>query len=297
MKSAASAGILEAKLLGQILIRMGLKQTPATDNSGMETVYRAWCRHVPFDNVRKMIALGEGTAGPLPGSDVNDYFENWLTHGTGGTCWSSSNALYLLLRSLGFNARRVAGNMRDMGKTTHASVIVLIDGHEWLLDASLQIFQPIPLRPEIFASGDPVHPTECEPVPEGYLVWWLVPPGEDFIPCRIFPQERTEQFYLDSYERSRNFGPFNQRLYAARSTPEYKLVLHGNTRVVRSAAGMEARELSRDELCQALHEDIGLSEELVARWVRSGALESTMQPATGPRPDANPNPAKPPSLR
>ena len=53
--------------------------------------------------------LGVTSAAPLPGTHAIDFFEQWLDHGTGGTCWSSSNALYMLLTALGFTARRIAG--------------------------------------------------------------------------------------------------------------------------------------------------------------------------------------------
>lgn len=281
----------------RVLARLGLGDLPGTGLRELRAAYRASCANVPFDNVRKMIALCEGDTGPLPGGDAADFFEHWLAHGTGGTCWTASNALYVLLRTLGFDARRVAGDMRDLGRTTHASVIVTVGRREWLVDASLQVCQPVPLRPEIYASADAVYPTEYEPVADGHLLWWLVLPGEHFIPCRIFPHERTHDSYVESYERSRSFGPFNQRLYARRSRPEELVVLYGNMRFHRTAAGVQASELSGEQLCAALREDLGMSEDIVERWRRSGALESTLQPPTGPAPDANPHPAKPPSQR
>jgi hypothetical protein len=276
---------------------LGLQEPAGKGLPGLTAVYAAWCRNVPFDNVRKMNVLGEGGTPSLPGRTAEEFFENWLAHGTGATCWPASNALYVLLRTLGFDARRVAGNMRDLGKTTHASVIVSIDGAEWLVDASLQTLQPIPLRRELYASSDLVYPAECEPVEDGWLLWWLVPPGQEFIPCRIFPQERTWQFYMDSYERSRGIGPFNQKLYARRSWPEEVVVLFGNTRFRKSAAGVDARELDREQLCVALHEDIGISPEMIERWRRSGALESTFQPVEGMKPFSHPTQKLPPSQR
>jgi len=42
---------------------------------------------VPFDNVRKLIHVKSGKAGPLPGGTAEDFFTAWLRHGTGGTCW------------------------------------------------------------------------------------------------------------------------------------------------------------------------------------------------------------------
>jgi N-hydroxyarylamine O-acetyltransferase len=294
--------ILNDKLIDRVLVRIALGGAITPGLSTLRAVYSAWCARVPFDNVRKMIALGEGSAGqhpagPLPGCAAEEFFDAWLAHGTGATCWPASNALYVLLRTLGFDARRVAGNMRDLGKTTHASVIATVEGAEWLVDASLQTFQPVPLTPQTYMSRDPVYPAECEPVEDGWVLWWLVPPGQEFIPCRIFPQERPPQFYLDSYERSRGFGPFNQKLYARRSRPDEIVVLFGNTRFRKTAAGVESRELDREQLCAALRDDIGISTELVERWRESGGLESTFQPVDGMKPFSHPSQKLPPSRR
>jgi hypothetical protein len=57
---------------------------------------------VPFDNVRKMIALRSAGHTPLPGGDAVEFFENWLEHGTGAPagrramrcmyCWRRSDS-------------------------------------------------------------------------------------------------------------------------------------------------------------------------------------------------------------
>ena len=105
---------LPTPLRDAVCARLGIAPAPPTLEF-LEAVYAAWCRRVPFDNVRKLIALREAAPPPLPGTQAADFFEHWLAHGTGGTCWSSSNALYMLVTALGFTARRIAGSMRDLG--------------------------------------------------------------------------------------------------------------------------------------------------------------------------------------
>ena len=80
-----------------VLERFGLSGRRALTLGGLEELYQTWCRKVPFDNVRKRIALAKGQGGALPGGTSEDFFANWLTHGAGGTCWPTSNALYALL--------------------------------------------------------------------------------------------------------------------------------------------------------------------------------------------------------
>jgi hypothetical protein len=74
---------LSIDLLERVLMRLGLSDRPAPTFDGLQTLYAAWCRKVPFDNVRKLIHIHNHDPGPLPGDDATDFFEAWLTYGTG----------------------------------------------------------------------------------------------------------------------------------------------------------------------------------------------------------------------
>ena len=76
---------LAPALIERVLEKLELPESPSLDRAGLADLYDAWCRHVPFDNVRKMIHLREELPGPLPGDDAEDFLEAWLRHGTGGT--------------------------------------------------------------------------------------------------------------------------------------------------------------------------------------------------------------------
>lgn len=66
---------------------------------------------MPFDNVRKLIHLSSQNPAALAGDDATDFFEAWLRHGAGGTCWPGHGALHSLLSALGFDADRAVGTM------------------------------------------------------------------------------------------------------------------------------------------------------------------------------------------
>lgn len=57
---------LATGLLERVLMRLGLSGRPAPDLTGLHTPYAAWCRTVPFDNVRKLIHVNNRDPGPLP---------------------------------------------------------------------------------------------------------------------------------------------------------------------------------------------------------------------------------------
>ncbi|MGZ8687562.1 MAG: arylamine N-acetyltransferase, partial [Gaiellaceae bacterium] len=88
-----------------VLDRLGTDR-PAPGLAGLRSVYAAWCRAVPFDNALKLIHVAERRSGPLPGSTADDFFDVWLEHGAGGTCWAGNNALHDLLEALGFDVAR-----------------------------------------------------------------------------------------------------------------------------------------------------------------------------------------------
>lgn len=282
-------------LLAAVLERLGVRPPAARDPAGLRSVYGAWCAGVPFDNVRKLVALRDPGRPPLPGITARDFFAGWLAHGAGGTCWPGSNALCVFLRSLGFAARRVAGSMRDLGAVSHASVKVRIDGGDWLVDSSLLTNDPLPLGGEVFVGSDPVLPAEVEPSGGTHVVWTHTPPNSTYLPCRLLLDTVDHAFYASSYDSSRERSPFNQRLYARRNHPGELRVLVGHTRFSRTARGLEHRELTRAELAGCLRDDIGISEEMIRIWIRSGALEASFEEPAGPKPP--PVTGLPPSQR
>jgi len=279
---------LPARLRDRVLARLGLTGPPPTDHDGLRSLYRAWSAAVPFDNLRKMIALRAGDGRALPGIEPEDFLSTWLEHGTGGTCWPGSNALHALVCSLGFDAVRITGHMRDMGVVNHGSVIVTVrsSGAEErvLVDSSMLTNDPLPLGAGIYVRGDPVFEVEVEAEDGTHVVWWDAPPNSSFLPCRLVPGAAGHAEYVAAYERSRERSAFNDRLYARRNLPGEMVVLLGNTRFRKSAAGLEKQDLSPDELESALREEFGYSPDIVQQWIRSGALEASFVPPAGPKP-------------
>src|SRR6185369_5277896 len=132
----------------QVLEGLGFSAPPDPDRAGLDAVYAAWCERVPFDNLVKRIHLAAESSDPFPNGPPDAFFAAYLRDGTGGTCWPSSGGLHALLVSLGFDARRGSAAMRDdlSGPIhTHGTVIVRIDGGEYLVDSSMLTGRVFPL--------------------------------------------------------------------------------------------------------------------------------------------------------
>ncbi|MGH2901482.1 MAG: arylamine N-acetyltransferase [Solirubrobacteraceae bacterium] len=264
---------LSPRLIERVLARLGFTDEPGIHRAGLEQLYAAWCFAVPFDNVRKRIALLEATPGPLPGGLPDDFLASWLEHGTGGTCWPSSNGLHALLRACGFDVRRISASMFDRDDHNHGSLVVRLAGEEVMVDSSMLNGTPIPLRRGVEAKlADPVHPIRVEPVEASFRIHWGMSQSHDTMPCRLMDDPVDEAFYLDRYEISRGYSVFNNALYARRNFPGRLVSFVGRMRHEKTATGVASRELTLDELRKTLVEELGLSEVIVARLVACGGL-------------------------
>ena len=128
---------LPDELLERVLARLEISRQPDPTPESLRAIYAAWCRRVPFDNVRKLIRLRLGNTGQLPGDTSEDFFEAWLRHGAGGTCWPGAGACQALLQSLGFEAVRGIGTMLVVPglPPNHGTVRVTFDRAHFLWTA------------------------------------------------------------------------------------------------------------------------------------------------------------------
>jgi len=252
-------------LLERVFARLGFSRRPAADLAGLESLYAAWCRHVPFDNLRKRIALKKGGTEPLPGGLPGDFLSAWLEHGTGGTCWPSSNGLHALVADCGFDVRRISASMFDRNDHNHGSLVVRLDGCDWMVDSSIECGFPIPLERGVARTlGDAIHPIRIEPVEDGFRIHWGMTQSTNTMPCRLMQDPVDEAFYLERYEISRGYSVFNTALYARKNFPDRLISFVGRTRFDKRLGGVSARQLSDAELREALVGELGYSPAIVA---------------------------------
>ena len=260
---------LSPRMTEAVLDRLGLSDAPARDLDGLGRVYAAWCDHVSFDNVVKRIHLASGSAEPIPNGPPEAFFASYLRHGTGGTCWPSSGALYALLTTLGFDARRGSGAMRDdlSGPIhSHGTVIVRVDERDYWVDTSMLTRRVFPVqRGKETTLDDPIHAVRVEPVGSLWRVWWTHNFLDEMLGCLLLDDNVTGEHYLARYEWSRGQSPFNTALYATRSFEHRRVTLAFGQRFERVAGGVTSRPIvDEDDRRQVLVEEFGYSEAIVA---------------------------------
>ena len=138
----------------RFLDHFGLERTAAPTPERLNSLYRAF-GHLPYENVSKIIsAAGHGGTYLAAPEEV---LEGFLASRLGGTCFSLTHCLYELLRSCGFPAWRVLGDMHH-GRNIHCAVVAQAGGQEFLCDAgyllpaplALPSDKPVSLRGEVY---------------------------------------------------------------------------------------------------------------------------------------------------
>ena len=266
--------MISAALLKAVLSKLGLPRRPVVDLGGLSQIYAAYSGHIPNDNVQKRIWLVGERSGPVTGGDPTEFFKNWLTHGTGGTCFPANGALCDLLVTLGFDAWRILGSVMMEGieqDGNHGTVLVRIDDTDYLVDAQLAAFSVLPLvtgKPASTGAG--IHDISAIPFGRGFDVKWY--PGSN----RQVPMvTRLDQCgpvdhgtFLSQYElsalRDRRRSPFNEALFVGRHFPNRILNVGRNTLTEISADNVATkREITLAERTRILIDEFGLSAAIV----------------------------------
>jgi N-hydroxyarylamine O-acetyltransferase len=262
---------LSLDLVERVVTRLGLREQPTLDLAGLNLLYGAFSGHVPFDNVQKRIWFAGPQTTPLPGSDPSEFFNNFLKHGTGGTCWPINGGLYALLRAVGFEASRIVGSVVVDGYpqgANHGSVVVTLDGTPYLVDGWMVSFKVLPLIPGVRTStGDGIHDIHAVPTGNGFEI--ISYPGFDRehpLPFRPEPEYDpvNHSFFLSRADRTRTVGFFNDSLFICRHFSESILTLGRNNKIRVTADGtLTKSEVGGVERRRSLIKEFGLSEEIV----------------------------------
>jgi N-hydroxyarylamine O-acetyltransferase len=264
---ALSRGLVE-----RVLARLGLPRWPEPTPPQLALLYAAWCERVPFDNVRKLIHVVGGGAGPLPGDDARDFFEAWLAFGTGGTCFAGNGALQALLAALGFQATRGVGTILVAPDVppNHGSVLVACEGVRYLVDASLLHGAPLRLD-ERFPTrvAHPAWGVRCAWREGRWHLRWRPLHLPNDLECSVYRLEDLDasaRAFTELHERTRAWSPFNYELYVRRNRGQAVIGAARGQRVESDAAGrFVQRPLERGERVRFLIEEFGIAEEIACR--------------------------------
>lgn len=267
--SADSEEYLPEPLLRKVLEALEIERTLPVGMDLLKSVYEAWCRSIPFDNVRKVLHLASGNPAPLAGGSAVDFFEAWLRYRTGGTCWANAGATHALLTALGFDAVRGIGTMMAAPSLppNHGTVLVRLEDEAYLIDGSIQCAEPLRL--------DENHPTEVThpawglrcAMEEGrwHIDWRPLHKTDGFV-CRLESFGASGEDFRKNYEHTRGWSPFNYQISARINRGnEVVGIAFGQAVSLLDDGRVATYPLTREQRDRILIEDIGIREELVTQ--------------------------------
>jgi len=258
---------LRLELVEELLKYFGFSNIPDANLATLNRLYKSWSRYVGYDNVQKRVYFDNGGKGPFPLADPNDFVRAVLDHGTSGSCWVTAEAFFGVLYHVGFDVRRVAGQMlecNDPMKPNHGTVVVTIDNIEYAADPSMCGEEAIPL-----IEG---KPTQAKSLAHGLWsegngnYWWR--PGHSRVGIEYTTQfdPCTAEYFAYRYEKTKEFSLFNDILYVRRNVEEGIVSIgRGNLITVDNEGNMSAEPIDNAEIKRLLVERMGMSKDIVDR--------------------------------
>ena len=131
--------------LDQVFASWGIDGAPSLSIDFLDRLQEAYLRHVPFENVTKVIKAGRSSS---PESAVRGPVEFWKDHlrwKSGGTCFAATAAYQFLLRYLGFSSKLLFCRLPAENPQAHTALWVTLGGRDLLVDVGYALPLPVAL--------------------------------------------------------------------------------------------------------------------------------------------------------
>lgn len=129
----------------------------------LNALITAYTQTVPWESVFR-IAKRTRTANTADCPRFPDEFwDDTMNYGSGGTCFESNYAFFSLLRTLGYEGYLTVNNMGDT-VGCHSAIVLHLDGQKWLADVGIPLHTAIPLDPtQVTQRATPLHTYTVRP--------------------------------------------------------------------------------------------------------------------------------------
>ncbi len=130
---------LNETLAAEALTFLGVKAATPT-LSVLEALLAAYYRRVPWESIFRIVRRAETPTPRWP----EQFWQEAMTHGGGGTCFESNYAFFALLQTLGYDGYLTLNNMGE-SIGCHTAIVVVLDGQKWLVDVGLPLYALLPI--------------------------------------------------------------------------------------------------------------------------------------------------------
>lgn len=200
---------LSAQLADAVLRYLGVARG-APDLALLNTLIMAYGRSVPWESASRIVKRARAASAAEAARWPDEFWQDAIRLGTGGTCFESNLAFFALLRSLRYDGYLTINNMHETIGCHTALVIRIQDAH-WLVDAGYPIYraltlsrlavsqQETPFGIYTLRSPAPNHyVVEQTPLPKPYLFDLIDVPVDEAAYCAATINDYTEAgLFLD----------------------------------------------------------------------------------------------------
>ncbi len=138
---------LPSALRGQII--QYLQFAPSQpDVAALRRLIDGYVRTVPWESVSRISRRARTADLDSCPRWPEQFWQEALEQGMGGTCFESNYAFFALLRDLGYEGYLTINNMGD-SIGCHTAVVLELEGAQWLVDMGLPLFAPLELHPHL----------------------------------------------------------------------------------------------------------------------------------------------------
>ena len=134
-----STNKLDAPLAAEILSFLGITAA-APSLPVLEALLAAYYQTVPWESVFRIVQRADQGTPRWP----EQFWQEAMTQGSGGTCFESNYAFFALLQTLGYEGYLTLNNMGD-SIGCHTAIVIVLDGRKWLVDVGLPLYALLPI--------------------------------------------------------------------------------------------------------------------------------------------------------
>jgi len=157
--------LISNSLATDILDYLGLS-TKAPTLRYLNQLIHAYIRRVPWESVSRIIKRHTTPEKKDCPRWPEEFWQDAMGNGFGGTCFESSLAFYSLLTELGYEGYLTANDMGDT-RGCHAAIVLLLNGDKYLVDITIPVHAAIRFDPlKVVRRRTPLFNYALRPVSE-----------------------------------------------------------------------------------------------------------------------------------
>lgn len=133
---------LSPELTSQILSYLGCGREKLSVRY-LNRLIRAYIRRVPWESVSRIVKRHTTPETELCPRWPDEFWQEALKYGTGGTCFENNLAFFTLLNDLGFDGYLTINDMEN--PACHTASIITLNGQKYLADVTIPIHCALPI--------------------------------------------------------------------------------------------------------------------------------------------------------